>query len=125
MKLVRVRERPDRAIMSVAFIFAIIPVIFLLTENAILFGRGNYSEANLSDDPEEYWQIICFYFSLVIGLICLSLFDFPLIKCIYKRVLRYKSENKMISYIGLYLVLPIIVVVFCIVLLFVFDVLNL
>lgn len=100
MKLVIIRKQPDRSIMYVAFLIAIFPAIFLLTGNAILVGRGDSLEASLSDDPDSYWYIIHFYLALVIGFVALSLLDFPFIKSKYDRILIYKSENKIISYIG-------------------------
>ena len=123
MKLIKFRKKCDPNALSAALFFAIFPVLASLTGTAFLVGivGGGYLEANLSEDPDTYWYIIQLELSVTFGLLVLSLFDFPLIKNIYERVLKHKSENMISSYIGLYLILPIAVVTFCILLLLMFD----
>jgi hypothetical protein len=123
MKLIKFRKKLDKSAMSVALFFGIFPVLALLTGTAFLVGSfgGGYLEADLSSDPGTYWYIILLELSVVLWLVVLSLFDFPLIKNIYESVLKYKSENIVVSYIGFYLILPIAVVAFCLVLLLIFD----
>jgi hypothetical protein len=123
MKLVEVRKQLDRAAMSIALLFAIMPAIGLVSGTALLIGSysRDYLEADLSKDPGTYWYIILLELCVVLGLVGLSLFDFPLIKSTYERVLSYKAENKVVSYIGFYLILPITVVAFCFILLLTFD----
>ncbi|MEH6443744.1 MAG: hypothetical protein V7784_07595 [Oceanospirillaceae bacterium] len=123
MIFVKVRKQFDRAAMSVALLFVIMPAIGLVSGTAFLIGSysGGYLEADLSNDPDTYWYIILLELGVVLGLVGLALFDFPFIKSTYERVLSYKAENKVIAYIGLYLILPIIVVIFCFILLLIFD----
>ncbi|NQZ29961.1 MAG: hypothetical protein HRU06_01750 [Oceanospirillaceae bacterium] len=123
MKLIEVRKQLDRAIFAVALIFAMMPAIGLLTGTAFGFGiyGAGYVEAALNDDPDAYWYLIQLEFFVVFGMVCLSLFDFPLIQNIYDRVLSFKAKNKVIAYIGFYLILPISVVILCILLLLIFD----
>jgi len=123
MKLIKLREKLDKSVMSVALFFAIFPVLALLTGTAFLAGSfgGGYLEAEISGDPGTYWYIILLELSLVLWLVVLSLFDFPLINNIYDRILKYKSDNLVVSYIGFYLILPIAVVTFCLILLLIFD----
>jgi len=123
MKLIKLREKLDKSAMSVALFFAIFPALALLTGTAFIAGSfgGGYLEADLSADPGTYWYIILLELSIVLWLVVLSLFDFPLINNLYDCILKYKSENLVVSYIGLYLILPITVVTFCLILLFIFD----
>lgn len=123
MKLIKFRKKLDTIAMSVALFFAIFPVLALVTGTAFLMGSfgGGYLEADSSADPGTYWYIILVEFSIVLWLVVLSLFDFPLIKYIYERVIKYKSDNLVASYIGLYLALPIAVVALLIGLLLIFD----
>jgi hypothetical protein len=123
MKLIKLREKLDKSAMSVALFFAIFPVLALLTGTAFLVGSfgGGYLEADLSVDSGTYWYIVFLELALVFWLIILSLFDFPLLKNTCDRILKYKSENLVVSYIGLYIILPITVVSLCLILLLIFD----
>ena len=124
MKLIKLRKKIDKSAMSVALCFAIFPVLALLTGTAFLVGSfgGGYLQADLSTDPGTYWYIVTLLLCIVLWLVVLAFFDFPLIKNIYECVLTYKSQNRVISYLGLYLILPIVVVAFGIGLLLIFDV---
>jgi hypothetical protein len=123
MKLIKLREKLDKSAMSVALFFAIFPALALFTGTAFIAGSfgGGYLEADLSGDPGTYWYIILLELSVVLWLVVLSLFDFPLINNIYSRILKYKSENLVLSYVGFYLILPMAVVTFCLMLLLIFD----
>jgi hypothetical protein len=123
MKFIKLRHKLDKSAMSVAVFFAIFPVFALLTGTGFLVGSfgGGYLEADLSDDPGTYWYIILLELSVVLWLVVLSLFDFPVISNIYGSIIKYRSENLVISYIGLYLLSPIAVVTFCLILLLIFD----
>jgi hypothetical protein len=100
MKLIKVRDRVDKGILGAALILASMPVIGLLTGTAFgtTYTQG-YFEALLSVNSDKY----CIF---------LAYFDFPLIKNLYERLGGFKRRNKMIYYLGIYLILPICIVAF-------------
>jgi len=113
MKLIEVRSRVDKGILGAALILASMPVIGLLTGTAFgtTYTQG-YFEALLSVNSDKYWFIITLESLIAIYCIFLAYFDFPLIKNLYERLERFKEKNKIIYYVGIYLILPICIVAF-------------
>lgn len=121
LKLIKLRSKVERGILVVALIFFTMPMVGLFT--GVAFGTGyskGYFEALLSDDPSGYWYIIKLEFFLASYILLLAFFDFPLIKYSYEQVIIFKNNHKVVSYLGLYLVFPILFLTFIFSLPFIF-----
>lgn len=113
MKLIEVRNRVDKGILGAALILTSMPIIGLLTGTAFgtTYTQG-YFEALLSVNSDKYWFIITLESLVVVYCLILAYFDFPLIKNLYQRLENFKERNKVIYYLGIYLLVPISIVSF-------------
>jgi len=113
MKLIEIRDRVDKGILGAALILTSMPVIGLLTGTAFgtTYTQG-YFEALLSVNSDKYWFIITLESLLAMYCLFLAYFDFPLIKKLYEKLGEFKEKNRVIYYLGIYLILPIIIVAF-------------
>lgn len=109
MKFIQVKPKIEKIVLAVALAFFTMPVVGFFT--GIAFGSGysqGYFEILLSDDPSGYWYIIKLEFCIALYMLMLVFFEFPLIDHLYKKLIIFKNNHKLISYIGLYLIFPIL-----------------
>ncbi len=123
MKIIKARNKVDKAILTAALILAIMPVMGLLTGTAFSMGLYgvNYQEATLQYNPEQYWFVIKLELTVVLFIMCRAKFNLPLFDAAYQRLITFKNDNKFIAYTLLYLVIPICVVALCLVLMSYFQ----
>lgn len=124
MKIIKLRERVDQGMLCVAFIFAIMPVIGLVTGTAFspgIFG-SNYQEASLGNNSDRYWFFIKSELGIVLFILFRAKFEFPLIYTLYQNLLNFKDNNKVLAYTILYLIVPVAVVALCLLLIYLFDI---
>jgi len=112
MKLIKYRNKIDSVMLSAALMISVLPAIGLLSGTAISMGLygTNYQEISLQDDPQGYWFTIKLELAVVLSMIFLSKFDFPLFAFAYERLLKFRKENLIFSYLLLFLVVPIFVI---------------
>ena len=124
MKLVKWRKRPDKVILSVSVLLALMPLWGLLTGTAFSLGAygSNYHEFGLAQEPDRFWFLIKVQGAIWAYVVMLAFVDFPLIKHLYERLIAFKNQHKIISYLTLYLLVPIIVVALFLFCLHVFDI---
>jgi len=120
MKIIELRSQVDKVFLLCACLFALMPIYGLVTGTAFPQGRSTI-EPILQTNPDRYWYIIKLEGYVVAGMLIRSIVVFPLIDAAYQRLLRYRDEHKVIAYLLLYLVTPIVVVIFLLSLLYYFD----
>tara|TARA_R110002033_G_scaffold50855_1_gene98006 strand:- start:323 stop:697 length:375 start_codon:yes stop_codon:yes gene_type:complete len=115
MKIVKARDKMNKAILGAALTLAIMPIIGLLTGTAFSMGLYgvNYQEASLHNNPEQYWFVIKLETTIVLFIFFRAIFTFPLFGSIYQALLIFRENNKFIAYLILYLAIPILVVALC------------
>ncbi|MGI2180300.1 hypothetical protein [Shewanella frigidimarina] len=115
MKIVKARDRINKAILGAALTLAIMPIIGLLTGTAFSMGLYgiNYEEVSLQNNPEQYWFVIKLETSVVLFIVFRAKFTFPLFDSIYQALLTFRDKYKLIAYLLLYLATPILVVALC------------
>lgn len=122
LKIIKLRDQVEKGILGVGIIFFTMPVIGLFT--GVAFGSGytlGYIEALLSEDPSGYWYLIKIEFFIAFYVFILAFFDFPIIKYSYEKVITFKNNHKVVSYLGLYLVFPVLFLAFIFYCLFFFS----
>jgi len=120
MKIIKARDRIDKVILGAALTLAIMPAIGLLTGTAFSMGLYgvNYQEASLQDNPAQYWFVIKLELTVVFLIAFKAKFTFPLFDDAYQKILNFKENNKIVAYIVLYLIVPILVVTLCLFLIY-------
>ena len=120
MKIIALRLQIDKGFLACACLFALMPIYGLITGTAFPQGRSTI-EPSLLINPDRYWFIIKLECYIVGVMLIRSIVVFPLIYAVYQTILRYRDEHKVIAYLLLYLITPIVVVIFLLSLLYYFD----
>ena len=122
MRVIKAREHINKEMLFASVLLATLPVIGLLSGEAISMGiyGANYQEVSLQGNPSEYWFIIKLELIVVFFFLIKAKFCFPLFDAAYQNVLRFKRENTFIAYTLLYLVIPVSVVALCLFLIWCF-----
>jgi len=123
MKLIQIRKNICLPILAAAIFIAMLPLIGLLTGTAFSTGLygANYQEASLDTDPRRYWFMIKLELAIVAFLLFRAKFTFPLFHATYVAILNFRENHKFIANFILYLIVPVIVVAFCIFLIAYFE----
>jgi hypothetical protein len=110
MKLIVFRGKIDIAILSAALTIAIMPIIGLLSGTAISVGLygANYQEISLQDNPGRYWFIIKVELAVVLWILALSLFRFPVFEQMHRQITLFEEKNKIFFISLMYLGVPVI-----------------
>ncbi|WP_138584068.1 hypothetical protein [Pseudoalteromonas sp. S558] len=118
-KLIKKRSSIDKTILSVALIFALLPLSALIT--GVSLGIKSHPSVTLSDNPEQYWFRVKLEIYLILFILFRSKFTFPLLDSIFQSTIRFREKYKVLTNILFYLVTPIVIVFLLIFLLYIFD----
>lgn len=124
MKIVKLRNKIDKTILSIALFFLILPIIGLITGTTYQFGTigSDLQQASLIDDPEQYWQIINIQLTVTLAIGIQGFITFPALIAARQKVLRFRDNNKIVASIIFYLITPIFFIALLIFLLYLFEV---
>lgn len=123
MQLIKLRDKLDKGILGGAIALSLLPIIGLLSGTAISMGiyGSNFQSFSLAENPQQYWFTI--KIELFIAFFCTALakLEFPLLNAGYQKILHFRQTHKLLAYLTLYLVIPVLVVALCLWLLYLFD----
>lgn len=123
MKIVKLRDKVDKTILSVALFFLISPIIGLITGTAHQLGTtgSDYQQASLIDDPEQYWQIIIMQLTITLAIGIQGFITFPALIAARRKVLNFRDNNKIVANIIFYLLTPVFFIALLIFLIYLFE----